>query len=396
MKILLLNNNPVVNKLVTLSAQKTGDDLVLADSIEAVESRNYDLLIVDDALYSSDIMDELYGKIEYTKSLFVCSRDAMATDEFDAVLKKPFLPTDLVELLANFSKSITPEKKSDIKEEMFKSSDTFQSSDDFGHELEELDGFGDLEEIDTIDVERNNFKMDEFEDMSDFEGTLDVDDSFDDLDALEGFEDIGEEESGVLDKDDLKEVQTLLDETESDEFDFDTHEEIVIEEPKEEESSEDGFDDISFDETELQIESDEIGIDEDFDFEEDISSEEETSEEDFESKIQDALGELTQEDLDTELDEDVLLDIDTLTSRDLKLAIGEDVEESAMDEAQEDFLESFEDASGEDMEQEESISVQNSDNAGVETLKKLLEALSKEDIAASLQGKKISINITIG
>lgn len=411
MKILLLNNNPVVNKLVTLSAQKTGDNLAVADCIEAVQSQNYDLLIVDDALYSSDIMDQLQGKIEYTKSLFVCSRDATAADEFDAVLRKPFLPTDLVELLASFSRSIAPQNKSSVDKELFKPAEPVEDVDDFGHEIEDLGSFDDLEEIDIIDAKQNNLKIDEFDDMDDFEGSLDVDDSFDDLDALEGFEDIGEEDSGVLDKDDLKEVQTLLDETESDDdFDFDTHEEIAIEEPKEEtETYEDELGDFSFDEaedeTEEQIEPEEIGIEEDFDVEDDSFSEEKTHiepeeigmDEDFESKIQDALGELTQEDLDTELDEDVFLDIDTLSSRDLKLAIGEEVEDVAIDGEDENLVESFEEMADEDAKEDEEIAcVEDNGNVGVETLKKLLEALLNKDIAASLQGKKISINITIG
>ena len=38
MKILLLNDNPVVNKLVTLSAQKTSDKLDVVNSIDSIQS----------------------------------------------------------------------------------------------------------------------------------------------------------------------------------------------------------------------------------------------------------------------------------------------------------------------------------------------------------------------
>ncbi len=37
-----------------------------------------------------------------------------------------------------------------------------------------------------------------------------------------------------------------------------------------------------------------------------------------------------------------------------------------------------------------------SGNSGVEALKKLLKALSNEDVAASLKGMRININITLG
>ncbi|MEK6659061.1 MAG: DNA topoisomerase IV, partial [Campylobacterota bacterium] len=94
MRILLLNNNPVVNKLVTLSAQKTSNTLDTAESVEAVESKKYDILIVDDALYSEDAMEKLRNKIEFSKSLYICSKDAKPAEEFTRTLKKPFLPTD--------------------------------------------------------------------------------------------------------------------------------------------------------------------------------------------------------------------------------------------------------------------------------------------------------------
>ena len=57
MKILLLNDNPVVNKLVTLSAQKTSDELDVVNSIDDIDSRSYDLLVVDDTSYSDEMFE---------------------------------------------------------------------------------------------------------------------------------------------------------------------------------------------------------------------------------------------------------------------------------------------------------------------------------------------------
>ena len=59
MNILLLNDNPVVTKLVTLSAQKTGSEIFIASNIDEIQGESYDLIIVDEALYSLDLMDEL-------------------------------------------------------------------------------------------------------------------------------------------------------------------------------------------------------------------------------------------------------------------------------------------------------------------------------------------------
>ncbi|MDD2567943.1 MAG: DNA topoisomerase IV, partial [Thiovulaceae bacterium] len=95
-------------------------------------------------------------------------------------------------------------------------------------------------------------------------------------------------------------------------------------------------------------------------------------------------------------------DLDSLTDRDLKLAIGEEVEEEllAEQEAEEIAEEMQEEPSAEIAPQEPAhdaeVQTKKESNEGVEALKKLLQALSNEDIAASLKDMKININITIG
>ncbi|MDQ7060799.1 MAG: hypothetical protein Q9M43_06545 [Sulfurimonas sp.] len=76
MKILLLNDNPVVNKLVTLSAQKTSDELEVVENVDSINEGSYDLLVVDDTLYESELFTTLKEKITFNKSLYICARDA--------------------------------------------------------------------------------------------------------------------------------------------------------------------------------------------------------------------------------------------------------------------------------------------------------------------------------
>ena len=133
----------------------------------------------------------------------------------------------------------------------------------------------------------------------------------------------------------------------------------------------------------------------------------------IEDQIENAVSELTQEDLDSEVDEETLLDIavseidsiDSLTSRDLKLAVGEEVEEIPDDSLTESSevpeLNELEEISVESNSTDiDEALVKNTeitpDNDGVEALKKLLKALTNEDVAASMKGMKISINITLG
>ena len=113
--------------------------------------------------------------------------------------------------------------------------------------------------------------------------------------------------------------------------------------------------------------------------------------------LEEAVSELTEEDLAQEIDDDMLLDIsdlDSISSDDLKLAIGEEVAQAQDDAVQnEDEADEDEDDISQELETDTEITA---DNDGVEALKKLLKALLNEDVAASMKGMKIKINITLG
>ena len=131
-------------------------------------------------------------------------------------------------------------------------------------------------------------------------------------------------------------------------------------------------------------------------------SEDESGEalEDIESQIQNAVDNLTEEDLESEIDEDTLLDIatneidslDNLTSKDMKLALGEEVEETK------EVEEEISDEDLEDIMDESLLEVEPSEpkSEGIEALKKLLTALSDKDVAASMKGMKITVSIELG
>jgi len=117
-------------------------------------------------------------------------------------------------------------------------------------------------------------------------------------------------------------------------------------------------------------------------------------EQDIASKIESAVEELSDEDLQSEVDEDTLLDIvsgdlDSLTSRDIKLAVGEELLEEDSSEGDSDVTEIAEI-------DEEEIEIEEETQDGVTALKNLLEALNDKNVAASMKGMKISINITLG
>ena len=390
MKILLLNDNPVVTKLVTLSAQKTDNEVEAAHSVEEVPAGEYDLLVIDDALYNKESFAALKEKVHFKKSLFVCSRDNDEKEEFSATIKKPFLPTDMVELFTNIKRNLDAAPEADISEEEIEDISDEELLD--GLELEGLDGLEDLD--------------------SDLEDDLILDD-----DEFADEEELGE---SVLDDEEAEKVKALLDETQDDTddeeialnaeydlaLDLEDEADVDISEPEEDldlkelgiESDEE-LEDIDFDE-EIDLDLAELELEGEADLEEVDEEqmleidEEEFSDENLETQIQDAVEELSDEDLQSEVDEETLLEIATneidsfanLNSKDLKAALGEESEDEAAEEDEAEIEE-------EELTQE----IQESDptaNKGVESLKTLLKALSDENVAASLKGAKITINIS--
>lgn len=440
MKILLVNDNPVVSKLVTLSAQKTSDQLDVVKSIDEIEIGVYDLLVLDDALFNEESLQGIKSKIDFHKSLYIHSRNAEHTDEFTATLKKPFLPTDLVELFSRFSRELKEESSKEKISEI-------NLDDDFNLDME-LEGMGDEEHLvldDDLELDEDLALDEDF--LLDDELVLDEDlhlndesektnsdsssksDEAADIDEHEEFNnDLLEDEllideeavlleddlllededsNSVLDKDELQEVQDLLDETEDE-----LEEELSMDDNLEEELLAETNTDISTQDDE------EENIDEPEELNEDFLLEEELSmDDDLETQIKNAVENLSDEDLNSELDAETLMsiaqssikDISGLNSRDLKLTIGEEVDDLPQEPEEMLEEESMEENFTEDVAEEidtieeknESLSKDNTavnseENEGVEALKKLLKALTNEDVAASLKGMKISINITLG
>ena len=417
MNILLLNDNPVVTKLVTLSAQKTGSEIFIASNIDEIQGESYDLIIVDEALYSLDLMDELKSKITYKHSLYMLSRGAQSVDGFDYEVKKPFLPTDLVELLSSISTALLKINDESVNLENEDLQEDFDMDKDLKSEVFIDSGMID----DDLDLDNLDLDLDEI-----------------DLDNLN----IQDDEVGsILDQDEVQEVKNLLDEAElqedeldlDDEFDssdieFDDNKSLV---PSNNLKIEELEDDFSFDDVDMPVDSKEEEVaekelqvqenseeekepfledDEELIVPETVPVNDEEIDEDnlnfdtLEDEIQSAVGALSQDDLDQEIDLnfDDLDEFATLDEKSLKIALGEEVEDVNEDVNEDELMlddELFSEAEHELSEEivptmKEELSATHTD--GVDALKTLLKALSNEDVVASLKGMNVSINISFG
>ncbi|ECO2160474.1 highly acidic protein [Campylobacter jejuni] len=96
MKILLLNENPVVSRLVSLSAKKMSYDF---EELNAYSENlgNYDVIVVDsDTPAPLKILKEKCDRL-----IFLAPRNQNVEDIDVQILQKPFLPTDFLNLLNN-------------------------------------------------------------------------------------------------------------------------------------------------------------------------------------------------------------------------------------------------------------------------------------------------------
>ncbi|MDP2077643.1 MAG: hypothetical protein Q8N01_10345 [Sulfuricurvum sp.] len=466
MKILLLNDNPVVRKLVALSAQKTKDELSVIWSVDEVEGDSYDLLIVDDAHYSDESMAALRDKIQYKTSLLMATRGNSTPSGFEKVINKPFLPTDLVDLFSQIDKDLSSsapkaaEEKGKaivlddvIEKELAENEnfDTINIDEDLNFDDFDIDVEDEIEAAVKTNV-LDHEEVQELQDLLDDTDNFDIDDEITDTnhivsndDLLESLDDdilqtLETENSIVNAENDLQEVM--------EEFDFD--EELFAQEEEPVKAIEEAFEDedllgsldeefaelaevsdgedTAADETETTVDEalddldalllDDLGMMDDEELSALESTHDALSDDEFgelEQQIQEAVEELGFEDLEQGLDEiemeelssfEGLADLDSLSERDIKLAIGEEVEEVETDT--EMLSEAIEESSMLELEDElENIDTElikgseeelhhGTPAEGIDALQALLKALSNEEVSKTLKGLSINININFG
>ena len=98
MQILLLNTNPVVSRLITLCLKDRHAELYEFSSFEEIEDKMYDLAFIDDASYKSISPDTLQ-KLRIAKLVLLTSHPEEKSELIDVVIKKPFLPSKIIEVI---------------------------------------------------------------------------------------------------------------------------------------------------------------------------------------------------------------------------------------------------------------------------------------------------------
>lgn len=163
MKVILLNNNPAVSKLASVSLNKLGYEFVEIDNLETIVNNEADLIICDSGLYNSEV-----NYLEYAQNqLFLIPRNQ--SNQYDIaqneILQKPFLPTDFIDIIKVILKDTTQDIKLPKKELIPADND-----------IKVGNKFGEIQDIDEMDFSSNNDELSDFDDLDSNELLNQIDD----------------------------------------------------------------------------------------------------------------------------------------------------------------------------------------------------------------------------
>ncbi len=111
MRLLLINKNPVVSRMMQMSVPKAGFEIEECDSVYDLPSGSYEVVVLDDEMYDENFLHDIRQNIKYYQLGIITSSKEADLANFDFVLTKPFLPTDLIEILRKVKSDIESQKE---------------------------------------------------------------------------------------------------------------------------------------------------------------------------------------------------------------------------------------------------------------------------------------------
>ncbi|WP_169784570.1 saccharopine dehydrogenase [Campylobacter curvus] len=210
MKVALVNKNPAVSRLITLSLNKIGAQYTEFDDISGLD-HSFDYVIVD-----SDIDTGDFDFSGFDSVMYLVPRGGQKPEFATTSLEKPFLPTEFINIFEQSKPNTANFAKDDA-----------------------MSDFSDFDDTHAAQLEDENFELPKIDEELQEETDLNIDDI--DLEDIKLDElDLGEEDETAADG--AEDADKLADEIELDETDF---EEKVLDagETKQNLASQDSFDD---------------------------------------------------------------------------------------------------------------------------------------------------------
>ena len=145
MKVILLNQNPAVSRLVRLSIEKIGYKLEEYSNIAQLDEQNpADVFICDHELVDDSVDYTPFGK----HIIFLVPRN-FAKKLGKHTLEKPFLPTDFMDFVKRVATSGDDEAE---LQESSSSDFSDTSAENFSSDIGDLDTFGDFDTLADDDL----------------------------------------------------------------------------------------------------------------------------------------------------------------------------------------------------------------------------------------------------
>lgn len=119
MNILLINNNPVVSRLFSLCTNDENMVLEEVDNAGDIVGAEYEVVFVDEGSYEGDVL-RLNDTLTIGKKILLSNADVLIND-FNMTIQKPFLPSQIIEVLESVKAS---EVADDTTEEVLEEEET--------------------------------------------------------------------------------------------------------------------------------------------------------------------------------------------------------------------------------------------------------------------------------
>ena len=232
MKVALINKNPAVSRLITLSLNKIGTEYSEFEDLNGFDDAQFDFIIIDSDVDSSELATD-------KKVMYLASRGESKPEFATLMLEKPFLPTEFISV---FEQNIPKDEPAAEQNASEQGESDFGDFSDEAINFDEMSGFK-LPDIDTnlenfadLDKELSESATDELEMDSDIsmpgiesdEGLLDSLEELDELKELvsEDLADESETTSEIVEEEmdlgaaigkesDIAELSSLVDEIEN-------------------------------------------------------------------------------------------------------------------------------------------------------------------------------------
>jgi len=350
MRLLLINNNPAVSRLINLSAKKYGYEIEEFKSDDFDLNENYDVTITDNEAVSENSILLLRESGNLGDIIYIGPKGLPKPVYANYFLQKPFLPTDFIDMIKKIEKS---KQEKEIKKEEAKIINEEDIESFIEHDENDMDDSGmialDLDDLDSLDLPMPD---DELYDEKDEE-----------IDSEKKSEDLQEKSEEVPEKEDDVELNDIIGESDVEQVVDELSEEelSVSEEPDDEDFELETQDETFIEESPSILDSEDINEVKQLLIDDDEIEEEETVEEEIEvddeqvdknNDIEDKeaqndteYSELVQEVEDMKKPEDILQEIESIHEENIEeTEVPEVIEEEAVDDlevAEDDKKENF-------------------------------------------------------